>query len=342
MKPSFLPRLVNEPFSDPGLFILFKYRRRALMFDLGDIRTLSAREILKLTHVFVTHSHMDHFIGFDTLLRTSLGREKTLGLFGPSGFFKNIDGKLAGYTWNLVDEFQAELKLEVSEVLPHGIITRKYNCRDKFILQDAEINKPFAGVLLEEPSFSIRAEILDHRIPCLALSLQENMHINIVKERLKDLEIPVGPWINVFKRKIYEKSDPEGKINISWELEGRHIQRSFKLADLIEMIAVITSGQKFTYITDAIATPDNCRRIIRLAKDSDIIFIEAPFMDKDKKIATKKFHLTAREAGELAAMAGAKSLRLFHFSRRYHGNGHKLEKEAREAYLSYLGGGKGV
>ena len=108
------------------------------------------------------------------------------------------------------------------------------------------------------------------------------------------------------------------------------------------MIAVITRGQKFSYITDVIATPDNCKKIIQLAKDSDIMFIEAPFMDKDRKIAAKKFHLTAREAGELAAMAGAKSLCLFHFSRRYHDNGHELEKEAREAYLSCLGSGKYV
>ena len=106
MRPSFQPRLINDPFSDPGLFIPFLFEKKALMFDLGDLSPLSSGDILKVTHVFVTHTHMDHFIGFDTMLRLFLGREKTLCLFGPPNFFKHVEGKLAGYTWNLVDEFQ--------------------------------------------------------------------------------------------------------------------------------------------------------------------------------------------------------------------------------------------
>lgn len=335
MNRSFLPRLINDPFFDPGLFILFKYRRRAIMFDLGDISALSNREILKLTHIFVTHTHMDHFIGFDTLLRTALGREKTLHLFGPSDFSKNVEGKLAGYTWNLVNEYETELKLEISEISRDRILTKTYKCRKKFAQQDEESVKNFSGILLEEPSFSIGAEILDHRIPCLALSLQENVHVNIIREGLEELEIPVGPWLTHFKHAIYQGSDPEGEFVVSWESNGRTNMRSFMLSELTERIALISKGLKLVYITDAIASPENCKKIVRLAKDSDMMFIEAPFLHKDKKVAAKKFHLTAREAGELAARAGVKNFQLFHFSPRYHGNRREIEEEARETYSIY-------
>lgn len=114
MRPSLHPRLINDPFLDPGLYISFLFDKRAILFDLGELGGLTPKDILKVSHIFVTHTHMDHFIGFDRVLRICLGREKKLHLFGPADFFSQIEGKLRGYTWNLVNEYENNFILRVS------------------------------------------------------------------------------------------------------------------------------------------------------------------------------------------------------------------------------------
>ena len=78
MKPSFHARLLNGPFDDPGLYIRIIREGRALIFDLGFTTTLSPGDILKTSDIFISHTHIDHFIGFDNILRVSLKKELPL------------------------------------------------------------------------------------------------------------------------------------------------------------------------------------------------------------------------------------------------------------------------
>jgi ribonuclease Z len=333
MRTSLHPKLINDPFCDPGLFISFLYRRRALLFDLGDLHDLAPRDLLKVSHVFVTHAHMDHFIGFDHLLRVLLGRDKEIQLFGPPGFFERIEGKLAGYTWNLVDEYEDSLSLMVTEVGPEKLRTKTYLCRDRFAPPGAQAEAPFNGTLLEEPSFRVEAALLDHRIPCLGLALVEGLSINIDKEGLKDLDLPVGPWLTRFKRTLHEKKDPGALFQVTWEQGGRIIkEKNFVLGELAQRIARISQGQKIAYISDIAGRPENLEKAERLIRNADSLYIEAAFLERDREIAAKKYHLTAKQAGALARKAGVKCLTLFHFSPRYAGMAQELEKEAMEAF----------
>ena len=132
MRPSFLPRLINSGFEDPVLFVPFSFFGQAVIFDLGDIHALPPRDALKITHAFVTHTHMDHFCGFDRLLRLFLGRDKTLRLYGPAGFIDNVRGKLAGYTWNLVENSDTRFALQVTEIHADRKRFQRYVCNRRF------------------------------------------------------------------------------------------------------------------------------------------------------------------------------------------------------------------
>jgi len=306
-----------------------------LMFDLGDLSLLAPKDLLKITHVFVTHTHMDHFIGFDTLLRTYLGRDKTLHIYGPPNFFKHVEGKLAGYTWNLVSEYENDFRIGVNEVHSHKVLTNTYSCQDGFQPKKSASSRPFQGRLLEEPAFTVNAVLLDHRTPCLGLALTENFYVNIIKEGLKELKLPVGPWLNRFKSAIYQKMDHQREFLVTWRDEEKLVhERRFRLGELVGKIARISPGQKIVYITDVLGNSRNYEKIIELAKGANILFIEAAFLDSEREIAQKKYHLTAKEAGELAKEAGVDYFQVFHFSPRYKGRGADLEKEAREAFGS--------
>jgi len=335
MRPSFLPRLVNGPFDDPGLFIPFLLEKRAIIFDLGDIYSLSAKDILKISHVFITHTHMDHFVGFDRLLRLFLGREQNLYMYGPEGFLKNVEGKLAGYSWNLVKHYSNLFALNVTEVHPDHMITRDYICQNGFIPASDDIKQPFNGLLHKEPALSVSAEILDHSIPCLGFTIKERFHVNIMKDSVIGLGLEIGPWLNEFKQALFNNKDPDSKFEVEYGRKNSSKKR-FILGDLTNRIALITPGQKVSYIADVIYSKSNVQKIVELAKNADHLFIEAAFLEKDRDIAEIKCHLTALQAGSIAGKAGVKQFTPFHFSPRYKGLEHLLEKEAMDAYSRQL------
>jgi ribonuclease Z len=118
MASSFAPRLVNGPFGDPGLLVELRWQGSAVLFDLGRNDGLPAAELLKVSHVFVSHTHMDHFIGFDRLLRLFLNRDRRIFLHGPEGIGDCVAGKLRGYVWNLTDGYP--FVFDVTEISAGG------------------------------------------------------------------------------------------------------------------------------------------------------------------------------------------------------------------------------
>jgi ribonuclease Z len=325
MRPTFHPHLVNGSTGDPVLYVDCLFEHRALLFDLGDIHALPPRKLLRISHVFVTHAHMDHFIGFDWLLRILLGREKDLQLFGPPGFLDQVEHRLRAYTWNLVHNYVSNFTLCVTELDGNEAGRRaSFRCHNAFRREDeTSVNCP-GNVLLREPALQVHCALLDHGgIPCMAYALQEQAHVNVWKNRLQELGLPVGAWLRDMKQAVLRSEPEQWQIRVAWRADGTgesgtQRDRLVSLAELKPALRIVP-GQKIAYVTDVAWHKDNVARIVELARDTDLLYIEAVFMERDAEHGQRKFHLTARQAGEIARAANAGAVIPVHFSPRYQG-----------------------
>lgn len=336
MTPRFHPILVNTPFSDPAVYVDFLHERRAILFDLGDITAFPTRKILRISHVFVSHTHVDHFIGFDHLVRLCLGRRKTVHIYGPPGFTKRVECRLAAYTWNLVENYPYDFTIIAFEFHPDGrAISAAFRCRNRFQRESEREFTLREGIIAEEETFRIRAAFLDHRIPCMAFSLEEKNHVNILKNRIEEMGLRVGPWLSGLKEAVIRDEADSTVFSAWWKEDGRRVERGVTLGELKGKALRVVKGQKITYVTDAAPTPENGRKIVELAAGSDYLFIEAAFPHSEAKRAMERCHMTARQAGLLALEAGAARVVPFHFSPKYKGMEEMLREELENARNGY-------
>jgi ribonuclease Z len=328
LKPLLHAGLINDPFGDPALFVEILWEHRALLFDIGEIGSFRPAKLLKISHAFVSHTHIDHFVGFDTLVRLMLNREKALKVFGPPGFLANVQGKLAGYTWNLTEGYP--FSVIAAEVHTERIISQTFRSQHRFIPEERK-EEPFNGILEEDSHLKISATHLDHFIPSLAFFLEERFHINVHKERLAERGLSIGPWLKEMKDALWRRESGELRLKVPLESGEGVEEKEFSLEELKETVT-LTPGQKIAYVADCRFTEENAQRIVQLAHSADLFFCEAGFLDRDRERAEERGHLTARQAGELARRAKVKKLQIFHFSPKYEKEVDLIYQEAEEAF----------
>ncbi|MRH86682.1 ribonuclease Z [Nocardia sp. SYP-A9097] len=140
--------------------------------------------------------------------------------------------------------------------------------------------------------FTLRTARLSHPVEAFGYRLTEADGRRIVPERLRELGLS-GP--------IVGRLQHDGEV----EIDGRTIY--------LDEVSEPRRGQSFAFIMDT----RMCDGVHDLAAGVDMLVIEATFVDADTHLATEFGHLTAGQAGAVAARAGARTLVLTHFSQRY-------------------------
>ncbi|OLT23027.1 ribonuclease Z [Pseudonocardia sp. CNS-139] len=124
----------------------------------------------------------------------------------------------------------------------------------------------------------------------------------------------------------YRLVEPDGRRMLP-DLLGRHGVRGADVGRLqaagelavggrtvrLDDVSVPRPGQRFAFVMDTRL----CDGVYALAAGVDMLVIESTFLAADEALAREYGHLTARQAGEVAAACGVRLLVLAHFSQRY-------------------------
>ncbi len=148
------------------------------------------------------------------------------------------------------------------------------------------------GVVAREDDLVIEARRLDHRVEAFGYRVCEPDRRTFDPERLAAAGVR-GPLVGRLRER--------GEV----EVDGRVVR--------IDEVSVPRPGQKAAFVMDTRL----CDAAVALARDVDLLICEATFLEADRDLARRYGHMTAREAATVAARAGARTLVLTHFSRRY-------------------------
>lgn len=133
----------------------------------------------------------------------------------------------------------------------------------------------------------------------------------------------------------YRLTEPDGRTFLPDRLAAAgvrgadvgRLERERRLGSVrLEDVTVARPGQRFAFVMDTAP----CAGAEKLAEGADLLVAESTFSNDDAGLAAEYRHLTAGQAGELAASAAVGTLILTHFSSRYGDDVTPLAQQARD------------
>jgi len=149
-----------------------------------------------------------------------------------------------------------------------------------------------AGIVGLLGELTLRAVELDHRCTTYGYRLDEPDRVSVVPERLREHGI-AGPDVGILLDQGWIDG-PRGRV-------------------LARDVTVPKKGQSIAFVMDT----KMCDGALELADGVDLLVCESTYLHEHLELAHEYRHMTARQAGELAASGGARRLLLTHFSARY-------------------------
>ena len=321
LSPSFFSGLLD----DPLLFLRLPPPLRNILVDCGQIDHLAKRTLKSIGSLFITHAHMDHFIGIDKFIRSNLVSPKVIDVFGPPDISKKLAAKLSGYDWNLVEDFYCSLRVhEIGD-----------NVKQIYILPGAERFKrqfvesvPHSSPHLYENRFIVVEGVLcDHKIPTLVFKFSEKPSFQIDENRIKQLGYIRGEWIHHLKQFILCGQLPVPLLSIKRQQASPLLISEEEAIDLYQKISKEQFVSSIAYLTDIGFTDTNIDRIGKLFQGVTLLICECTYLSAHIDKARRSHHLCTSDLNHLIWKLRPKYLLPMHLSKTYLGDTRLLYEE---------------
>ena len=313
LEPTFFAGL----FDDPLLLVRIRPTGRALLFDCGKVHHLAKRVFTSLDAVFISHAHMDHFMGMDSVIRHSHASPRTIEVFGPPGISRRMAHKFACYDWNLAETFWGNFR--VGEVSEGEVASTLYRGSEGFVARPDGVR---GWPLYRNRFLTVETALCEHRIEVLAFRITEGEAFVLDDARLAQAGVLKGGWLKEVE-KLFHTGMLEGSPIVHPVRRGDEAgERSEPDAGaLYRAIKKSEQPASIGYLTDIGFSPENLERLIRLLSGVTLLICECAFLAADQEKARLSRHLCTGDLNQILERLRPRYLLPMHFSKSYQGTG---------------------
>mgnify|MGYP000651204536 CR=1 FL=1 len=296
----FIPEIKSKVNEDISILLKLDNHSHHYICECGDASGLTVKDCQNAQAIFISHTHIDHFINFDTILRHQIGIEKRIIICGPEGIIRQVQSKIKGFTWNLIEK--GAIIYEVREIVNENLI-RRYEIEPP--LWEIKPLEPITnGLVFQTERFDVHFTLLDHKIPSVAYLFKEQDSIKI---DMSNSEFRGGKWVRELKT-AFEQKDETKPILIE--------DTTYEAKDLFHLLEV-KKGHTLGVIMDHAAHESNHQKIKDLFANCDTVLIESFYKAEDQEQAEANYHSYSTQSGNIMKACGVKEAIPVHFSRRY-------------------------
>jgi len=321
------PTFFAGQLDDPVLLVRVRPRGRNLLVDCGQIHHLAKRVLKGVEAIFISHAHMDHFMGLDTFIRHNHVSPRTFDLYGPPGIAGRLAHKLAAYDWNLTEETWC--RFHVHEIHPERTESWELSGPDGFASRFAGSAPRSGRTIYRGDYLQVEAALCDHKIPVLAFRLTEREAFAVDAGKLRRAGLVAGPWLRELKRRFC-RGELSGAPLAVLRRTGDSVHE--EPADPAELFAAIRQRSEpasIGYLTDIGFSAENRQKVRELLQGVTLLICECSYLAAEREKARVSCHLCSRDLNELVRELRPAYLLPMHLSKSYAGRGEELYRELR-------------